>query len=71
MTLELAMIVDSCVGLPSSAVMVPMVNPFFFCWNFVLLPLHKYSGNEADDDLMMESILPSIVYCSRCRISND
>ena len=42
-----------------------------FCWNFVLLPFHKYSGNEADDDLMMENILPSIVYCSRCRISND
>ena len=29
MTLELAMIVDSCVGLPSSAVMVPMVIPSF------------------------------------------
>ena len=71
MTLELAMIVDSCVGLPSSAVMVPMVIPSLFCWNFVLLPFHKYSGNEADDDLMMENILPSIVYCSRCRISND
>ena len=49
----------------------PWLTPFFFCWNFVLLPFHNYSGNEADDDLMMKNILPSIVYCSRCRISND
>ena len=36
--------------------MVPMVIPSLFVGIFVLLPFHKYSGNEADDDLMMENI---------------